>query len=126
MPGLTVAVAVLATARSAAVVTVVIAVEVLFKAFGSGVALVTFAVFAIEPVAPGLILMVTENVADADGRKDAIEQVMVPVPPTAGVEHENAGPVVCDSPANVVFAGIVSLSETLVAVDGPLLVTVIV
>src|SRR3954451_4785322 len=51
---------------------------------------------------------------------------MVPVPPAAGVLHENGVPVVCDSETNVVFAGTASVSETLDAADGPLFVSVIV
>jgi len=66
---------------------------------------------------------VIENVADPAGN-DPIEQVMVPVPPTAGVVHEKVDPVVCDSETNVVFAGIAWVSKTVDAADGPLFVTV--
>ena len=53
-----------------------------------------------------------------------MEQLTVPVPPAAGVVHEKAGPVVCDSETKVVFAGTVSVRAALAAFDGPLFVNV--
>ena len=54
----------------------------------------------------------------------AIEQEIVPGAPTDGFVQMNAGPVGCDSETNVVFGGKVSDIVTVVASDGPLLVTV--
>src|SRR5205814_1610558 len=67
-----------------------------------------------------------ENVAVAPLVSSPRLQVVVPVPPPGGVEQVNAGPAVCDSETNVVFAGTASLSATVKASDGPLLVTLIV
>jgi hypothetical protein len=53
-------------------------------------------------------------------------QVIVPVPFGAGVVQLNAGPLVCVSDANVVFAGMTSVSETVSASVGPLFTTEIV
>jgi hypothetical protein len=49
-------------------------------------------------------------------------QLTVPVPPTAGVVHENVGPTVCDAETKVVFTGTASVRATLAAFDGPLFV----
>src|SRR5207248_4326830 len=67
-----------------------------------------------------------ENVAAAPLMSVPMLQVTVPVPPPGGVEHVNAGPAVCDSDTNVALAGTASLSATVSASDGPLLVTLIV
>jgi hypothetical protein len=123
-PAAAVAGAVLTIAMSALWVTVVLAVEVFAPGPGSVDVVETVAVFEIVPDAPGVMLTVIENVADVPFANDASVQVMVPVPPTEGVEQENSGPVVCDSETNVVFAGTASVRETLNAFDGPLLVRV--
>jgi hypothetical protein len=109
---------------SALRVTVVVAVGLLPAGFGSGVGLVTVAVFVIvAPVAPGLIFTVMEKVA-VPGGNETIVQLTLPVPPTEGVLQENVGPTVCDSETNVVLAGTVSVRETFAALDGPLFVSV--
>jgi hypothetical protein len=118
--------AVLTTPMSALVVSVVVAVELLLLALGSGDVVVTLAVLLIVPVALELIWTVTENVAEAPLISVASMQVIVPVPPAEGVVQENAGPVVCDSETNVVFAGSTSARVTEVASDGPLFVTAMV
>ena len=51
-------------------------------------------------------------------------QVAVPVPPTGGVVHVQ--PAGAASETNVVFAGTLSVSETLVAALGPALFSVMV
>lgn len=106
-------------------VTVVLAEGVLPDGFGSEVVLETFAVFVITvPVAtPAPMCRVIEKVAEPTGNKPIV-QVIVPVPPAAGVLQENVGPAVCDSETNVVLAGTASVSETAVAADGPLFVSV--
>ena len=106
-------------------VTVVLAEGVLPEGFGSAVVLETFAVFVmIVPVAvPAAMCRVMENVAEPTGNKPIV-QLIVPVPPTAGLLQENAGPVVCVSETKVVLAGVLSVSETAEAADGPLLVSV--
>jgi hypothetical protein len=81
-------------------------------------------VFETVPVAEELILTVIENVAEALGANVTSEQVIVPVPPTEGVVQEKSGPVDCDSETKVVFAGMVSVSETFAAFDGPPFVNV--
>src|SRR5437870_1041070 len=163
---------VLVTTRSAAVLTVVVAVAVSFTAFKSTVVEVTLAVFEMVPVAAActfttsvsvadapaptvavlsapfgsavaevtvatlvitdtmgvdaLTFTTRENVAVAPDANVAMVAVTVPVPPTAGVVSENAGPAVCIIETNVVFAGIASVNETLDAGSGPALVSVIV
>ena len=54
----------------------------------------------------------------------AIEQLIAPVPPTAGVVHDQ--PAGADSDTNVVPVGTVSESATVVALLGPALFTVMV
>jgi hypothetical protein len=54
----------------------------------------------------------------------AFVHVMVPVPPTGGVTHDQ--PAGAASETNVVLAGTLSVSETLVALLGPALSTVMV
>jgi hypothetical protein len=124
VPAVAAAGAVLTIETSALWVTVVLTIELFAPGPGSLVVEATLAVFEIVPVAPGLMLTVIENVAEAPLANDASVQVIVPVPPTDGVLQENTGPVVCDSETKVVFAGTASVSETLCAFDGPLLVTV--
>jgi len=124
VPAAAAAGAVLSTEMSALRVTVVLTVEELLPGFGSVVVALTLAVFETVPVAPGLMWTVMENVAEAPVANDASEHVIVPVPPTAGVTHENTGPVVCDSETNVVLAGTTSVSETPDAFDGPPFVSV--
>jgi len=107
-------------------VTVVVAVALLFAAFGSIVALVTFAVLLIVPDAEAFTATCRVNVAAAPLMNVRMLQLTVPVAPTAGEVHVNAGPLVCDSDTNVVFVGMTSLSATFCASADPLFMTVIV
>ena len=123
VPAVAVAGAVLTTEISALRVTVVVTVGLFPVAFGSEVAVETRAVLETVPDAFGAMWTVIEKVADPVAN-EPIVQLMLPVPPTAGLLHENAGPDVCEAETNVVFAGIVSVSETLAAAEGPLFVSV--
>jgi hypothetical protein len=123
VPAVAVAGAVLTTEMSALRVTVVVTVGLFPVAFGSEVAVETRAVLETVPDAFGAMWTVIEKVADPVAN-EPIVQLMLPVPPTAGLLHENAGPDVCEAETNVVFAGIVSVSETLAAAEGPLFVSV--
>ncbi len=113
-------------ATSARVLTVVVAVAALSVESGSVVALETFAVF--EIVAPfaafAFTLTTSVNVPDAFAAMLAFEQEIVPVPPTAGVEQLK--PAGLASETKVVFVGTASVSVTLVALLGPVFVTIIV
>jgi hypothetical protein len=64
------------------------------------------------------------NVAEAPLASDAMLHVIMPVPPTAGAAQLNEGPLVCVAETNVVPAGVVSVSCTLAASDGPAFATV--
>src|SRR2546423_23193 len=99
------------------------AVELLFAVFGSLVVELTFAVFVmVVPVAvPALMFTVRLNVALAPALSEAMLHATV-----APVVQLNVGPDVCVSETNVVFAGSVSVHETVVAVDGPAFAAVIV
>jgi hypothetical protein len=104
----------------------VVAVAELFALSASGVVVVTVAVFTIVPPAAteGKVLTVSVNTA-LPTLIDAFEQVSVsPAEPTAGVMHDQ--PPGWFSPANTVPGGIVSVSDTVAAASGPLLVTVMV
>jgi long-subunit acyl-CoA synthetase (AMP-forming) len=81
-------------------------------------------VFVIVEPAGAVVATVSVNVALAAFASVAMVQVIVPVPPTAGVVQLQ--PPGDESDVNVVFAGSVSVSETLCATFGPLLVTLIV
>src|SRR5215212_7313750 len=115
-------VSIFVTARSAegtaAALTVVVAVAELFPGVGSAVTdtMVAVLVMMVPPATEPstattsvktLLPVVTE----------AFVQVIVPVPPTAGVAHDQ--PAADASETNVVFAGTSSLSETVAAVSGP-------
>jgi hypothetical protein len=104
---------------SAAVPTVVVAVAVLFAMLGSVDVAVIVAVFVMTVVlgVPALTLTTRVNEALAPAARLAMVQVTVPVPPTAGVEHDQPAARVNDT--NVVLGGTASLSATLVAPDGP-------
>jgi hypothetical protein len=125
-PGVTPAGPVFTTATSAAVVTVAVVVDVLFALLGSVVVVVTLATFeTLLPLAADDARCITnEKVAETFDESDAIVHVIVPVPPTGGVAHAKAGPSVWDAETNVIPAGTASVSETVVAFDGPLFVTV--
>jgi hypothetical protein len=57
------------------------------------------------------------NEALAPAARLAMVQLTAPVPPTAGVEHDQPAAGVSDT--NVVLGGTTSLSARLVAPDGP-------
>ena|SRR5947209_5242685 len=105
--------------------TLVVTVALLFVGVASGVVELTFAVF--EVVVPAAVpdgtLKTNWNDALAPLASEAMVQVIVPVPPTGGAVQEKSGPLVCDSPAKVMFAGTSSVSVTFAAVDGPPLAT---
>lgn len=123
LPAATVASAVFVMARSALVLTVVAAVDTLFPPLGSVVPLATVAV--LEKTVPlevvGSTVPTRENTAVAPLINVPQDALDVPPPATAAV-----GPEVCVKEANVMPAGKVSLTFTLTASLGPLLVTVMV
>jgi hypothetical protein len=113
--------------RSAsAAATVTAAVEVLFAAFGSPVALVIVAVFEIVPGAVADVFRTSVKVALPAEANAAIVHVTAPVPPAGGVAQVNTGPALCVIETNVVLAGSASLSDTFCACEGPLFVAAIV
>ena len=118
--------AVLVMERSASAgVIVVVAVELLFADVGSLAVVLTVAVFANAPTGVLTAEATTSvNVAFAPTTMLASVQVTVPAAPIAGDVHENAGPLVCEKEASVVFGGRVSVRETLPALEGPALATV--
>jgi hypothetical protein len=111
------------TARSADGVLGELAVALLFAAFESLVVVETEAVLTTEPVVELLTFTTIKNVAFVPAASDGELHVIVPVAPTGGVVHAKAGPPVCDSETNMVFAGTASVSDTVCASEGPLLVT---
>jgi hypothetical protein len=98
-----------------------------FAESGSTLVVDTVAVFVIAvPMAvPEGTWTTSVKVALAPFAKEASEHVTVPVPPTAGLEHVNAGPVFCASETNVVPEGTVSVSVALAAASGPPFATLI-
>src|SRR5262249_31260322 len=56
----------------------------------------------------------------------ALEKTTLPVPPTAGALVDQPVPVVTEADTNVVLAGVASVTVTVCASDGPLLVKLIV
>ena len=98
------------------------AVALLLDRFGSDVAEVTLAVLliAVPAAVPAVTLSTTVKVADP-AAKVGLVQLMVPVPPTEGVVHDQAPGAVTDT--KVVFGGVVSVRLTVVAVLGPALFT---
>jgi hypothetical protein len=102
--------------------TAVVAVAVLLPGVGSVVAAVTVAVFVmIEPsVSEALVAMVNVKLSVRTGRL-AMEQVIVPAAPTAGVVQDH--PAAAESETNVVDAGSVSDQLTVFATLVPLFVT---
>jgi hypothetical protein len=119
------AVVVFVTARSADPVSVVEAVELLFAELKSAVALLIVAVLMmVVPVPPELVPRTSVNVAVAGLANVGALQVIVPLPPTAGVAQLNPAGVLMET--NVVFAGMTSETTTETAGFGPLFVAVIV
>src|SRR5262245_58802723 len=119
---------VLVTARSACVLTVVVAVPVLLPGVGSVEAVAAVAVFVIvEPFAAlELTFTTTVNTAVSALGTLAFENTMLPVPPTAGAETPQPLPVVTTADTNVVLAGTASVTVTVWAVPGPLFIKLIV
>jgi hypothetical protein len=111
--------------RSASIerATTSVAVALLLVKLGSVVAelTVTVLLIAVPCTVPAVTCSTTEKVVDPEA-KLGLEHVIVPAVPAVGVEH-NHGPVVGLIETNVVFAGVVSVNDALVAVLGPPLVT---
>src|SRR5262245_29182415 len=68
----------------------------------------------------------TVKVAEAPAARVAVVPMMVPVPPAGGLVNVKVTPLFCVSDTKVVLAGMLSVSCTFWALEGPLLVTVIV
>src|SRR2546423_12304105 len=125
--------AVLTTDRSASVLIVVVAVELLLNGLesvevGGEVGAVIVAVFETElPFAAVETTLATRvKVAEAPDTKLERLQKMGPLEPTDGVKQTNIGPVDCVKDWNVSVAGRASLRETFTASEGPLFAAVIV
>jgi hypothetical protein len=116
--------AVLVTPRSADVTTGVVTVAEC--GLDESVGLETLAVLTMfEPLAAlGLTCTTTVNTAEAPAARVAVVPVIVPAPPTDGLVKEKAGPLVWLSETKVVLLGTASVSCTLWASEGPLLVRV--
>ncbi|PYQ48228.1 MAG: hypothetical protein DMF59_16605 [Acidobacteria bacterium] len=102
------------TARSGPA-TVVVAEELLLAGLASADAEPPVAVLVIADPAPAFADTTIENVDVAPAASVAILQEIVPVPPTAGAEHANAGPLLCVSETNVVPVGTTSVNVTVCA-----------
>src|SRR2546428_4273546 len=114
----------LVTTRSAPVLTVVVAVALLFAGTGSTVVDVTLAVLEMVPVAAALTFTTSVNVADAPAANVAMFAVAVPVPPTAGVVSVKAGPEVSIMETNAGATGSASVGGTVWGSLGPPFFTV--
>ena len=116
------------TDTSACVSTLVVTVWLLLARLGSLVAAVTSAV--LTTVVPLGVLgdtrTTTVKFAETPEASVPIVPLIVPVPPAMGLVKMNAGPEVCASEMNVVFAGTTSDSATVWASLGPAFKTVIV
>src|SRR4051794_34146738 len=103
--------------------TVAVCVELLSAGLASTVVLLSLAVLV--SVAPSGALPFTRTtrvkVALPPEASVASVPVTVPVPPTAGVELLNVGPVFCVKDTKVVLGGSASLSTTFWAAAGPVL-----
>lgn len=105
--------------------TVVVAVPVSLPAFGSVVVDAPVAVFVmIVPEASAGSTATTRVKTAFPTPRLAIEQLMAPVPPTAGAVHDQ--PPGDESDMNVVPAGTVSVRVTVAALLGPAFVSVMV
>jgi hypothetical protein len=113
------------TCTSAEVFTVVVSVSLLFAPFGSVVADDAVAVFDSTVPFASVESALTVSVKTAlVTPRVAIEQLTVPMPPTAGVVQDQ--PPGDDSETNLVPVGRVSASAAVVALLGPALFTVMV
>src|SRR5438132_7302550 len=128
MPAVAAAGPVLVTDRSVAVATVLAVVEELLAELESAVVLPMTAVLLTVLLLGALELTAstTVKVALAPAGSAAMVSEIVPVPPAGGVVRVKAGPLVCVSETNVVLPGSTSVTATLWASLGPLLVTEIV
>ena len=75
--------------------------------------------------APASTCTVIVNPASAAAARSATSQVTSPLSPTAGVEHEKAGPLIWVSETKVAPAGSATVSVTEAAGSGPRLAAVI-
>jgi hypothetical protein len=116
---------VLVTERSGTLLTVPAVEALLLARFGSVEVVLTDAVFVMidPPGAAAFTVTVMLNVADAPEAKEAIVQLMVPVPPKGGFVQLKAGPPTCAVETKVVPAGTGSLRTTVCASPGPALFT---
>lgn len=111
--------------KSACAFTVVVAAELLLPGTGSGEADDAMTeLFSIVPPADGGTATVTVKNAEVAGAIDGVLQVIGPLPPIGGVEHDH--PPEGASDTNVVPAGMVCVNVAIVATLGPALLTVIV
>src|SRR4030095_6203238 len=119
---------VLVTTRSACATTVVVVVPVLFPEVPSVVELAAVAelVIIVPFGVPALTFTTIVNKAVSPGNTVPLENTTVPVPPTAGALVLHPIPVFTAADTNVVLAGSVSLTDTVVALLGPLLTKLIV
>src|SRR6266568_9179842 len=110
--------------RSAPLLTVVLAVAVLFPGAPSEVWALTDAVLVMTVPAATVEPTFTASlmIPDLFAGSELVVHVALPVPPTAGVEQDHPAGTVSDW--NVSPAGRVSVRTTPLAVLGPLLVTV--
>lgn len=84
----------------------------------------TTSVMTVPMMTPVFTATPTVNVVEAALAKSGLEQVMVPVLPTAGAVQVQPEPPGKLKDWNVVFAGIAPLNTALSASNGPLFVTV--
>src|SRR5215813_878610 len=117
---------VLITARSAWVITLVIATPVLLARFDSTDVVAPVALFVIVVPEGALALTLTTivNMADSATATLAFEKRTLPVPPTAGVVDAQPAGAVAET--KVVLAGVASVSVTLAAASVPMLLRLIV
>ena len=101
--------------------TVVVAVVALFAGVGSDASLLPFTVFDTEPET-AVTFTNTVNDADAPLASDANEQLIVPVPPAAGVVQLQPAGAMIDW--NVTPEPIDSVILAFAAASGPLFVSV--
>src|SRR5437667_397824 len=118
----------LVTARSACAITVVIVVLLLLPGVGSVVVVVAVAVLVITVLFTVLtgILTTIWKTAVSPAAIVAFEKMTLPVEPTDGAEVDQPLPVVTTADTKVVFAGTASVTVTVCASDGPLLLKLIV
>lgn len=106
--------------------TVVVVIDELFPGTGSVEVDETDALFVITVPFGVLPLTLTDNVSKTVPLiKLGVVQLMLPVPPTAGVVQENVNLLVCVSETNVVFAGTCVVNVTPIAESGPAFVIAI-